>query len=33
MPYNEKLMNGRAWVYLFGAIVVAVVLLWKAFVH
>lgn len=33
MPYNEKLMKGRAWVYGIGAVVVAVVALWKVLVR
>jgi hypothetical protein len=33
MPYNEKLMKGRAWVYAIGAVAVAVAVLWKALIH
>ena len=33
MPYNEKLIKGRARVYVIGAIIVAVVALWRAFVE
>ncbi len=33
MPYNDKLMKGRAWVYAIGAVVVAIVALWKSLVH
>lgn len=33
MPYNDKLMKGRAWVYGIGAVVVAVVALWKVLVR
>jgi hypothetical protein len=33
MPYNEKLIKGRTWVYGIGAVIVAVVALWKAFSH
>ena len=33
MPYNEKLMKGRVWVYVIGAIIVAIVALWKTLVH
>ena len=33
MHYNEKLIKGRAWVYGIGAIIIAAVLLWKAFFH
>jgi hypothetical protein len=33
MPYNDNLMKGRAWVYAIGAVVVAIVALWKSLVH
>lgn len=33
MPYNEMLMKSRVWVYGIGAIIVAIVALWKSFVH
>jgi hypothetical protein len=33
MPYNDKLMKGRAWVYAIGAVVVAALALWKTLVH
>jgi hypothetical protein len=33
MPYNDKLMKGRAWVYAIGAVAVAAVALWKIFIH
>ena len=33
MPYHEKLIKGRAWVYGIGAVVVAVAALWKVFSH
>ena len=33
MPYNEKLINGRIWVYGVGVIVVAIAALWNVLVH